>query len=230
MKRSAITISVVVLVALGFVGLLIVKERHNQHVAEAEAKAQAETQAKAVEGAKARNVEIARTVIVKNREFDVCNTQTIEFTASGSCDGRASEPQEDCKYYTPLRWLSPLRLLQSANYVTVITTEGMQSIWSPTAEGNDAIGNEILPGVKKNSKDKVPLYQWTLILGCRQLMELEATNLLVDGSKTDFSWRWKPTELGIAAGLTDEGQRGLAYFKKTVDGMVIDRIYINPQR
>ena len=177
-----------------------------------------------MEDSKARNVEIARTVIAKNREFDVCNTQIIEFTASGSCDGKVSEPPEDCKYYSPLRALSPLRLLQSANYITVITTEGMQSVWSPTSEGNDAIGNEILPGVKKNSKGKETLHQWTLILGCRQLMGLEATNLLVDGSKIDFSWRWKPTELGIAAGLTDEGQRGSAYLKKTVDGMVVDRI------
>jgi hypothetical protein len=46
----------------------------------------------------------------------------------------------------------------------------------------------------------------------------------------DFSWHWKPTELGIADGLSVERQRGVAYFTRSTNGLAIDRIQIDADK
>src|SRR6185437_6083662 len=65
---------------------------------------------------------------------------------------------------------------------------------------------------------------WTLSLGCRNLSGIDATTPLADGEKVDFSWQWKPSELGAADGLTDERQRGAAYLIRKSNGLAVDRI------
>ena len=54
--------------------------------------------------------------------------------------------------------------------------------------------------------------------------QVDATTQLSDGLKVDFSWDWTLSPLGIAAGLSGERQRGVAYFTRTENGLTIDKI------
>ena len=65
-------------------------------------------------------------------------------------------------------------------------------------------------------------HRWSFILGCRELQQVDATTALSDGLKVDFSWHWKVTDIGTADGLS--GQRGVAYFTRTANGLAIDKI------
>jgi hypothetical protein len=67
--------------------------------------------------------------------------------------------------------------------------------------------------------------EWVLVFGCPELSSVDATTPLADGVKVDFSWHWKPNEIGAAAGLNDARQQGVAYLKRTGAGLAVDQIH-----
>jgi hypothetical protein len=70
-----------------------------------------------------------------------------------------------------------------------------------------------------------PSTRWHIILGCRELQQIDATTPLTDGLKADFSWHWSLTDIGAVSGqLSSERQRGVAYFTNTANGLNIDKI------
>jgi hypothetical protein len=126
-----------------------------------------------------------------------------------------------------------LRLLYKAGYIRLQDLPIFQNraFWAPTDKANKALGHNIeSEKVQVSASPGYPElgsysgYKWTLILGCRELQQIDATTPLLDGQKVEFSWHWSPTELGTADGLTDERQRGVAYLVRENNSLAIDRI------
>jgi hypothetical protein len=122
-----------------------------------------------------------------------------------------------------------VQLMSNAGYLvgnpnTAIYSQGM--FFALNAKGQSAVGNSIKE--KKVSGGLLDYnfdsYEWTLTLGCRGFSGIDATTPLADGGKVDFSWNWKPTDLGNTDGLTDERQRGVAYLTRSGNELVVDRI------
>ncbi len=74
------------------------------------------------------------------------------------------------------------------------------------------------------------IFSWRLILGCRELVQIDGTTPLADGMRVDFSWRWHPTELGTADGLVDSRQRAEAFLRKTSSGLLVDKMYFKQEQ
>lgn len=199
----------------------------------------------------------AAAVIEKSSQFGICRVQEMEFARfpeygrdveEGTCNGTA------CQFNSLPRYQTELRLLYKAGYIRggAGSFEGSSNIWwMPTTKGLAAIGSSVrqekVAGVQQDmggyvdsgTDPKIELthrevnngfgvvYKWTLILGCRQFQQVDATTALADGQKVDFSWHWKPTDLGVADGLTDGRQRGVAYLTRSNTGLVVDRIQID---
>jgi hypothetical protein len=64
----------------------------------------------------------------------------------------------------------------------------------------------------------------TFDAGFRWFVSVDAKTPFSGGLKVDFSWRWIPMEIGTANGLNGGPQRGVAYFTRTANGLVIDKI------
>jgi hypothetical protein len=71
--------------------------------------------------------------------------------------------------------------------------------------------------------------RWTLLLSCRNLDGIDATTQMADGVKLDFSWNWKPTELGVAFGQRDSRERGEAYLLRVRNGLKVDRLFFKQE-
>ncbi len=171
--------------------------------------------------------------INKHKDFDVCRIQELEFVRAPSVDaGNCSLPFPYCGNVSTGKYRSALKLLDAARYIgyeghpTTYQVSTDNYWWTPTDRGVSAIGNEIKQERAGSYTDGRTLYKWTLILGCRELQQLDATTQLSDGLKVDFSWHWKVTNLGTVDGLSGQRERGVAYFTRTANGLVIDQIEV----
>jgi hypothetical protein len=163
------------------------------------------------------------SLITSDKEFTVCRVKDLEYLRLG--DGQP--------YDTGFQSAKTLEFLNDVGYIHISkyaqpdgyyhTTE---YYWLPTQKGLAALGSDIREEKSGNNRLGMAVYKWTLILGCRELSGIDATTPLADGEKVDFSWHWKITDLGIAAKLTDERQRGAAYFVRKGDGLAIDKVQI----
>lgn len=105
------------------------------------------------------------------------------------------------------------------------------AIWEPTAKAKAAMGHVIR---QHESAAPVKLQRmlaikrvisWDVILGCRELIKVDGLTPLSDSTKVDFSWRWVPTELGRAAGLSNSLERGEAYLRREGNGWTVENLY-----
>ena len=103
--------------------------------------------------------------------------------------------------------------------------------WIPTPKMEQAIRQGlieqslILGG--HNGKYYIPVnaeYEGRCVLGCGELQQIDAITPLVDGLKVDFSWHWRTTEIGVGGGLSYKRRRGVAYFRRTSNGLTIDQL------
>lgn len=176
--------------------------------------------------AKARELAKAQDSIRQNEKFAVCRIRKVNFVrypkgcslSNGTCQSLAF-PAE----------YGGIQLLSNAGYLTQRLNTSLYSqgvFFFLNDAGRNAIGSDIQEkkvsgGLLDYSYDS---YQWTLILGCRELSGIDATTPLADGEKVDFSWNWKPTGLGNTDGLTAERQRGVAYLTRSGGDLTVDRI------
>jgi hypothetical protein len=132
-------------------------------------------------------------------------------------------------------------MLQSVGYISGMTDgESRLYRWHPTTKGAIAVGHDIIQeetsDARTNNEGYVvarygrDFYTWTLVLGCRELDQVDATTHLNDGLKADFSWHWKDTPLGEADRLSDERQRAVAYLTLTNGILKTDRIQFDSER
>jgi hypothetical protein len=147
----------------------------------------------------------------------------------------------DCDNESRFSEKHALVVLQSAGYISGMTDgEAQLYRWHPTTKGAIAVGHDILQEktadvrtndegaeVAKFGRDS---YRWTLVLGCREFNQIDATTQLKDGIKVDLSWHWKDTPLGEADGLSDERQRAVAYLTLTDGSLKTDRIQFDSER
>ena len=163
---------------------------------------------------------LVQDLISKHKDFDVCQIQAFQFmtNCSRSPGVRCPVPMTN-QQYALLLAAGDVRPTNEPNEI-FLTDKGAKAV------GNE-IEQELLPS---HTADGSPppkdwaLFKWTLILGCRELQQIDATTPLSDGLKVDFSWHWKPTDLGTADRLSDERQRGVAYFTRAASGLTIDKI------
>jgi len=175
----------------------------------------------------AREIGIKQDAIRKHEKFAVCRIRKLQIIgysgpcsiSNGLCQGLAS--QED---------FDGVQLLSNAGYLTEHIDTSRYGNGVPIAlnsKGKGAIGSTIQEKKVSGGGRLVEVNEWTLVLGCRELSGIDATTPLADGEKVDFSWQWKPTDLGIADGLTDARQRGVAYLTRSSNGFTVDRIQID---
>jgi hypothetical protein len=184
-------------------------------------------------------------LLSKSKDFDVCRVYTLTFQELRCSDIPLVEQTGSCEYSSRSS-LKTLQLLQKAGFVVGVGTSAHSGdiVWAKLPKVKSALGTTIVEE-KTGTTSTVTLedygngfgltaaavpHQWKVITGCRELSGIDATTALADGEKVDFSWHWKPTELGIADGLSVERQRGVAYFTRSTNGLAIDRIQIDADK
>jgi hypothetical protein len=178
------------------------------------------------------------SLITSNKDFAICRVREVEF-------GR--DPMQDtgqCKLQDPFVWGSNscnpyvsenedgrvLESLGKSGYITILTYPNPDSnpyseyVWVPTSRGRVALGSVIREQKSRDYRNGRLDTKWEIVLGCRELQQIDADSPLADGVKADFSWHWKTTELGTVEGLSESRQRGVAYFTRTSNGLNIDQI------
>ena len=183
------------------------------------------------------------SLITNNKDFAICRVRGIEF-------GR--DPMQDtgqCKLQDPFVWGSnscnpyvsknengnALESLNKAGYIKILTYPNPDSnpyseyVWVPTSKGRAAMGSDIREQRSGDYRNGRLASKWEIVLGCRELQQIDATTPLADGAKADFSWHWRVTAFGATGGLSEERQRGTAYFTRTTTGVNIDRIQIDSE-
>jgi hypothetical protein len=196
-----------------------------EHVAQANTKDDPKAPAATQADRGAKQLAVLADLIGHQSKLNVCRFYRIEFM-------HLSDEQPSCNASRNM-WSRQLQLLADSNYISSVASAydfnpslGQFLPWCPTSKAKSALGDEILqerihPAVEAPKGN----YAWKLILGCRHFTQIDASTPLADGLKVDFSWRWKPTDLGFRDGLTDERQRGEAYLRRTQDGWAMDQIY-----
>jgi hypothetical protein len=201
--------------------------------------------AKAPNG-QSQEIEAARKLIEDNDKFAVCRTKELDFTRY---DGPCDKASLSCENTSGTSSRPVLQMLANLGYIGgeghPITVHHIpypswmyRYYWTPNEKGQRAIGTSIR-AEKVHTKSLVygelilpkgtNPYRWTLILGCRELLQLDATTPLADGLKVDFSWHWKDTDLGTADKLTEKRQRGIAYFTRSNNDLSIDQIHYDSE-
>jgi hypothetical protein len=180
---------------------------------------------------------IAKEIIEKDKRFTVCQLYNLDFqdVPAGQCP--FSSGQGKCEY-TTRRSFRVLKLLETAGLASAlgINRDGYW-MWAPTAKAQSLVGTTI---IQQKTGAPAPLwlgamyvnavpFRWKVITGCRQFSGIDATTPLADGLKVDFSWHWKPSEVGTADGMPTARQRAVAYLKRTKSGLAIDQIQFGPE-
>lgn len=183
------------------------------------------------EGEKVRiqkETELVQELIANHKDFAVCKIRELEF--HNVLAGHCNLPRPYCDNTSPGTAFAALMLLYTVGDIGGekhrITTQLSTGVtyWTPTDKGLMAVGNEIRHETFARGTNGDVEYKWTLSLGCRELEQIDATTQLSDGLKVDFSWHWKPTDLGIADGLSGERHQGMAYLTRTANGLDIDKM------
>jgi len=171
---------------------------------------------------------LVQTLINQHKDFAVCRIQELEYHKMNP--GRCTLPQPYCDNMSGNSEFQALKLLDTVGYIgdaehpTAAQVSTGTYYWSPTDRVSKVLGTEIKQETLAKWTNGEVAYKWTLILGCREFDQLDATTQLADGLKVDFSWHWKLTTLGNAAKLSDKRQRGVAYLTKKAEGLAIDQI------
>jgi sulfatase modifying factor 1 len=171
---------------------------------------------------------LVQALINQHKDFAVCRIQELEYHKMNP--GRCTLPQPYCDNMSRNSEFQALKLLDTVGYIgdaehpTTAQVSTGTYYWSPTDRGSKALGTEIKQETLAKWTNGEVAYKWTLILGCREFDQLDATTQLADGLKVDFSWHWKLTTLGNAAKLSDKRQRGMAYLTKKAEGLALDQI------
>jgi hypothetical protein len=255
MKRTIIAVAVTALLVVGLLAAVGIKRQRDQAARlkaevmamEAE-KLRVQQEAEVAENLISKNKEfsVCRVYRLKFVRRQQCNHDPSVCSVPGHVGA--------CLNGSLCNWSEaseapPLRLLARLNYVSALEapihlTDGSPNVstlwWSPAPNLRQSLGNDIEEqttadfslGGMNLGKEYLPrlglagAYEWTLTLGCREFLQVDATTPLTDGVKIDFSWRWKTTELGTAGGITDARQRGVAYLKKTANGLEVDQMEV----
>lgn len=190
-------------------------------------------------------------LISADSRFAECTVKELEFQKQHAGKYIAQVVDEDCslnditcKNDSEYRYQSVLKLLRKGAYIdraepyylssssvfSGLTSENQIPsgfAWRPNQKGLATLGNDIR---EEKTAHGSGAYKWTLYLGCRKFQQIDATTPLADGAKVDFSWQWKPTDLGFLDGLTEERQRGVAYLTRSSTGLVVDQIQIDSDK
>ena len=200
--------------------------------AEAQAQQEAVAQRERLNGEKSKESALVQELISKHKEFAVCSIRELESIRPSSADaGNCNLPDVYCQNGSSGANYDALKLLDTVGYIGDEKHPTSKQIstdtywWSLTDKGLVAVGTSIIKQERVGTyASGMVAYKWTLVLGCRNFEQVDATTQLSDGLKVDFSWDWTLSPLGIAAGLSGERQRGVAYFTRTENGLTIDKI------
>ena len=229
MKTHIVIIVAVVIVITTIGGMFATISIKNQREQAAIAKAKAKTEAKVKQQAEAeekqrveaekvraqKETELIRDLISKNSDFDVCRVCGVAFIQYENMNltgfGRPDTMMDDC-----------VAALHEAGYAQWPYVD--HGYWKQTKKAEWAIQQGLIRESKEIASGRPTGHvTWRCVLGCRELQQVDATTQLSDGLKVDFSWHWKDTDIGTAAGLNDERHRGVAYFTRTANGLAIEQ-------
>jgi hypothetical protein len=214
--RKLLIIAIAVLIIVGALGAVVLKRQNDELVrlkTEAEAKVKAEATAS----------DLAAKLISTDSRFAVYTTSTVSVTHYN--EGRAPY----CAHAAP-----HLNALVKAGYIDLSPWEDWYC-GNITSKGTSAMGKEIKElGVEQrivsgpnNIREDL---RWRLILAYREFVQIDGTTPLTNGQRVDFSWRWRPTDIGKADGVIVSAQRGEAYLRKSGDSFVIDKMYFKAEQ
>jgi hypothetical protein len=185
--------------------------------------------AKAAQEAEQRDLRQRETItrlINSDQRFSLCRVYHLDFVTRYGC------PEGFCNW-SETSETRPLLLLEKLNYAKVLEApthlvDDSPDVptwwWTPSADIKPALGPDLteerttsfsLSGQRMGAEDLEELrltgaYRWTLNLGCRHFNQVDAVTPLGDGFRVDFSWRYIPSRLGQAEGLSGSRQRGTA--------------------
>lgn len=163
------------------------------------------------------------SLITSNSQFAVCRVSELEVVRL-----------YDGQYITNAPFEKTFQMLFDAGYIKSNHTyselvAGNTFLptyyrWTPNAKCLATLGSDIREWKEKRTLAGGMAYKWQLVLGCREFQQIDAVNKLADGVKVDFSWHWKTTAIGAGARLSDARQRGVVYFTRTSNGLIMDHI------
>lgn len=192
-----------------------------------------------------RSQETIAAQLAGQDRFSVCKMATLEFFVVKNGDEDVS--------YSFAGWSQRLRQLERLGYIKPADVANDYFVaWLPTTKATAAMNHQIqqemssptLPinfgsgwgrydspafgrGFVGNFGDKeAKFYRWKMVLGCREFLQIDGVTQLADGSKVDFSWHWKVTDLALLDDLRDKRERGEAYLGKSAGRLVIDKMYL----
>jgi hypothetical protein len=150
---------------------------------------------------------------------------------------RVEYADEPFPYTSGRAWGKELQLLEDTHYIEISqrpysspTTPAAGWVpyyyWEPLPKAKAAMGKSIFEEEIQSTQGFAHSFRWTVALATPEFLQVDGQTPLKDGIKVEFSWRWKPTDMGTKVGLNDNRQRGEAYLQRLQQGWKIDRIYL----
>ena len=241
MQRNLIMFGIVavVLVSCGIAVLWMTRARPKTH-----SKADGSRQFASVSDPQSNSVpteESEKELISKSSDFDICKVYNFDFQEL-RCSEVPPFPSTDTRTceHSSASSSKMFQILRELGFVRDVGQNFFGDwIWIKLPKSRDALGTTIIQQ-QTGTTSPFPMgtyqyprygygvpYRWKVITGCREMTGIDATTPLNDGVKIDFSWHWKPTEVGKAEGFTEERKRGVAYLVRKGDKLAIDQIQIN---
>jgi hypothetical protein len=205
----------------------------DEQAAQAKAESQAKQRAEAEKAEKQKETSLVQDTISKNNDFAVCRICSFTFTKYESwneCNGSSNPSHDPCIPCVDALSMAGYVRSQKVGYLVAGEIVSHSRRWVPTPKAEQVIGKGLIEQSEIPYSGYQPIYhvaheyRWNVLLGCREVQQIDATTQLSDGLKVDFSWHWRTTDIGDGYGLSDKRQRGVAYLTRTASGLVIDQI------